>query len=98
MQNYHQPLLHLETYHLFSRAVGNEKIFIEERNYPFSKKLASHTSDIANILTYSLLPNHFHIERKIKPFECVAEHFENEKKKPIDPFEHQYPRFHYGKV
>lgn len=94
MQNYHQPLLPSETYHLFSRAVGNEKIFIEERNYAyFLQKLASHTSDIANILTYSLLPNHFHIVVKIKPFECVAEHFEMVKKKPIDPLSTNIPDF-----
>ena len=86
MLNYHQPLLPSETYHLFSRAVGSEKLFIENKNYNyFLNKLSLHTQAVADILTYSLLPNHFHIVARIKPFENIARNFEVVKMKKFDP-------------
>jgi len=86
MQNYHQPLLPSETYHLFTRAIGNEKLFIEDKNYAyFLQKLAFHTFEIADLITYSLLPNHFHLLVRIKSFESIALNFEKVKKRPVDP-------------
>lgn len=94
MQNYHQPLLPSNTYHLFSRAVGNEKLFIEEKNYAFFlQKLDHHTVDIAHILTYALLPNHFHLVVQIKSFECVIKNYENVKKASFDPLHTNIPDF-----
>jgi REP element-mobilizing transposase RayT len=86
MQDYHQPLLPSETYHLFSRAVGSEKIFIEDKNYIyFLKKLHFHTQEVADIFTYSLLPNHFHLVIRVKTFDHIARNFELVKKKKFDP-------------
>jgi putative transposase len=86
MQYYHQPLLPLEIYHLFSRAVGNEKLFIEDKNYGyFLNKLSLHTRDVAEIFTYSLLPNHFHIVARMKSVEDIAGNYELIKKKKYDP-------------
>ncbi len=86
MQDYHQPLLPSESYHLFSRAVGNEKLFIESKNYEyFLNKLDFHTREVADIFTYALLPNHFHLVIRVKPFESIARHFELVKKKKFDP-------------
>lgn len=94
MQNYHQPLLPSETYHLFNRAVGNERLFIEERNYAyFLEKLDLHTDEIAHILTYSLLPNHFHLVVKLKSNESIAKNFEKFKKVPYDPLLANIPDF-----
>ena len=86
MQNYHQPLLPSETYHIFSRAVGKEKLFIEEKNYThFLNALSLHIKEVADIYTYSLLPNHFHLVARIKPIENIIAHFEVVKKKKMDP-------------
>jgi putative transposase len=86
MQDYHQPLIPSEIYHLFSRAVGSEKLFIEDKNYVyFLNKLDLHTKDVANIFTYSLLPNHFHLVARIKSIEEIAENFETVKRKKFDP-------------
>jgi putative transposase len=86
MPDYRQPLLPSETYHLFSRAVGNEKLFIEDKNYLyFLNKLSLHSKEVADIFTYSLLPNHFHLEVRVKPIENIIENFEVVKKKKFDP-------------
>lgn len=94
MKKYYQPLFPSETYHLFSRAVGEEKLFKEEKNYVFFlHKLDFHTSEIADILTYTLLPNHFHLVVKIKPLETVVEYYETIKMKPFDPLVTNIPDF-----
>ena len=86
MQDYHQPLLTSESYLLFSRAVGSEKIFIEDRNYAyFLHKLDFHTREVADIFTYSLLPNQFHLVVRIKSVETIKEHFSLVKKKKFNP-------------
>lgn len=70
-QTYYQELLPDNVYHLFSRAVGNEKLFIIEPNYHFFlKKFYQHTDGICDLLTYSLLPNHFHLMVEIR---CAVE-------------------------
>jgi putative transposase len=94
MQDYHQPLLPSETYHLFSRAVGKEKIFIEDKNYIyFLNKLGFHTQKVADVFTYSLLPNHFHLVVRTKPFENIVENFVMIKKKKFDPLIIDIPDF-----
>jgi putative transposase len=62
MHNYHQPLIPGESYHLFSRAVGSEKLFKSQENYRyFLSKFDAHTNRVAELYTYSLIPNHFHV-------------------------------------
>ena len=94
MQDYHQPLLPLETYHLFSRAIGEEKVFPSEKNYYyFLEKLVVHTNKVCDVYTYTLLPNHFHLVVRIKPVENIIEEFELVKKKNFDPLKHYLPDF-----
>ena len=94
MPEYHQPLFPCEKYHLFSRAVGNEKLFLEPRNYVyFLDKLFFHTVGVADIFTYSLLPNHFHLVVRIKDEETIIDHFETVKKKTFDQSIHNLPDF-----
>ena len=82
MGNYYQPLLPDETYHLFSRAVGSEKLFLSSENYLFFlRKLKQHTAPICRFYCYSLLPNHFHLLVKINNEERLIQHFEEVKKK-----------------
>lgn len=81
MPNYHISLLPGNTYHLFSRANGNEKLFHNSDNYAFFlQRLEKHTSPITNLLAYNLLPNHFHLLMQIKSTEVVAQHFRQVKK------------------
>ena len=86
--NYHQPLIPGEIYHLFSRAIGNEKLFLTEGNYLFFlQKCSQHTQQVADCFTYSLIPNHFHMLVKIKPAEHLIQLFETIKGKPFIPFQ-----------
>ncbi len=94
MQNYHQPLLPSECYHLFSRAVGSEKLFVEPKNYSFFlDKLNFHTKHVASIFSYSLLPNHFHLVVRIRSAEDIISHFEVIKNKKFDLVVHNISDF-----
>ena len=94
MPNYHIPLQPSETYHLFSRAVGDEKLFLNDENYYFFlRKVAQHILPISEIFTYSLLPNHFHLLVRILPFEKVKDEFEKIKAKPFQEEEHSISDF-----
>lgn len=86
MSDYHQPLLPNETYHLFSRAVGSEKLFLCDTNYRyFLQKLKQHTHPVCRFYCYALLPNHFHLLVRIADDETVIKHFEIIKKKTFQP-------------
>ena len=91
---HHQPLLPNEIYHLFSRAVGNEKLFLSAENYRFFlQKLQLHTSPICRIYCYSLLPNHFHLLAKINEEQSIITYFEKVKKVTFHPLDHDLSDF-----
>ncbi len=55
-------------YHIYNRACGNEKIFIEERNYRFFMDLFEERMlEYVDLFCYCLIPNHFHFLLRIKP-------------------------------
>jgi putative transposase len=84
MPDYHIPLLPGNTYHLFSRANGSGKLFLNSNNYRFFlQRLEKHTSAIADLFAYNLLPNHFHLMMQIKPVEEIEQHFKEVKKEKI---------------
>ena len=65
--NYYQPLISETSYHIFSRAIGNEKLFLTEENYTFFlQRFDLYISPVADIYAYNLLPNHFHAIINIK--------------------------------
>ncbi len=67
-----------KTYHIYNRAIGKEKLFLERGDYfDFLKKLRKYVLPISSIYAYCLLPNHFHLMVKFE---------KKELKKPI----HQY--------
>lgn len=81
MPDYHIPLQPGSTYHLFSRANGSEKLFCNSNNYGFFlQRLEKHTSPIADLFAYNLLPNHFHVMMQMKSTEMVEQHFKEVKK------------------
>jgi REP element-mobilizing transposase RayT len=94
MSEYHQPLIPNQTYHLFSRAVGAEKLFLTTNNYLFFlKKLKQHTETICRLYCYSLLPNHFHLLAKINDEACVIRQFEAAKKVRYNHLKHNHYDF-----
>ncbi|MHA7131062.1 transposase [Algoriphagus namhaensis] len=53
-------------YHVYSRSVGNERLFLEEKNYQFFlNRYDLFCSDVCSTLAYCLIPNHFHFLVKI---------------------------------
>ncbi len=99
MPNYHIPLQPGESYHLFSRAIGNEKLFLTDNNYNyFLQKLRQHVLPVSEIYTYSLLPNHFHLLVRILPIEALCIEFEKVKKQRYDPKENSITDFCYREV
>ena len=55
------------TYHIYNRANGNEKLFLNDENYSyFLRKYIEYISPIAHTFCYCLMPNHFHFLIQIK--------------------------------
>jgi len=82
MMNYHIPLIPEKTYHIFSRAMGNEKLFLEEGDYIFFlQQYLKYITPIADTLAYNLLPNHFHFIIRIKKLNEIRKLFKTLKKK-----------------
>jgi putative transposase len=54
-------------YHIFNRGNNKENLFIEDEKYlHFLKLIKNHLVSIAEIYSYCLLKNHFHLVLKIK--------------------------------
>lgn len=54
-------------YHYYNRGNNKENLFVEEANYMFFLKLLKkYIVPVAEIYSYCLLPNHFHLVLKIK--------------------------------
>lgn len=94
MSNYHIALFPGEIYHLYNRAVGKEKLFLSEANYHyFLSKLKQHTSPVADVFAYALLPNHFHLVVRIKQENDIMQYFHDKKRKPFNPKENSLSDF-----
>lgn len=77
MNKYRATLLPDGTYHVYNRAHGKEKLFIEDMNYHyFLKKFKEYIHPIAEVYSYCLMPNHFHVLLKIKSEEELNAYFE----------------------
>ena len=73
---YFIPLESDNYYHIFNRAIGNEKLFLNEENYIyFLKKFKEYINPIANIYSYVLMPNHFHFLIEIKSKNEIYDRF-----------------------
>jgi REP element-mobilizing transposase RayT len=59
-------------YHLYNHANGFENLFNDDEDYTlFLSKMVQHTSQIADIYSYCLMPNHFHLMLEIKAEEEI---------------------------
>ena len=57
----------LHFYHVYNRAIGNERLFREQKNYTFFlKKWNSYLNGYLDVWAYCLIPNHFHFLVRIK--------------------------------
>ncbi|MCE3227947.1 MAG: hypothetical protein K0S32_2498 [Bacteroidetes bacterium] len=68
MKNKTEELLPSTTYHIFNRANGNEKLFLNHNNYEyFIEQYKLYIEPIAETFSYCLMPNHFHLLIRMKP-------------------------------
>lgn len=66
-QKYHDPFEEDCYYHIYNRSVNNETIFLSERNYTyFLDQWKKYLSRELDVLSYCLLPNHYHFFVKVK--------------------------------
>jgi putative transposase len=74
-------LLNLEPdnyYHIYNRGVNSNPIFKNEDNYHFFlKQFSKYLTNICDVCSYCLMPNHFHFLLKIKSKEEVMAFVEN---------------------
>ncbi len=69
------------TYHIFNKSVGNELLFKTENDYKyFLIKIKRFILPWADVLSYCLIPNHFHLLVAIKEFEDIQNHLFKSKK------------------
>ena len=69
-RKYHDPFYPDSFYHIYNRANGSDRLFISEDNYYyFLKKIQKYILPYCDIISYCLIPNHFHLFVKIKEIE-----------------------------
>ncbi len=77
----YEPLQKDSYYHIFNRGNNREDLFLEEENYDYFLSLVKkHIIPVADILSYCLLKNHFHLLVKTKDIEyekSISQSFSN---------------------
>lgn len=59
-------------FHIYNRGINSSKIFENDENYNyFLKQFSKYVLDVADVLAYCLMPNHFHFILKIKSKETL---------------------------
>jgi len=65
--------------HIYNRANGNEKLYLNENHYyEFMYKYTKYIEPIVDTYAYCLLPNHFHFMVKIKSEEEIISFFKKQ--------------------
>ena len=65
---YHEEVI----YHVYNQSINYELLFRERRNYQlFLHKLRTHVKPLADILSYCLMPDHFHLLLKPNARGCL---------------------------
>lgn len=75
-------------YHIYNRAVGNEKLFLSSDHYAyFLDKWQTYITPYFSTYAYCLMPNHFHFLAKAKPLnEGVLVAIRNNPSRKADQF------------
>ena len=64
------PFIPGNYYHIYNKAVTENKLFIEEKNYHFFiSKIKKYLPESVDILAYCLMPNHYHLLIQVKTTE-----------------------------
>jgi REP element-mobilizing transposase RayT len=67
MRDYHSYFEPNHFYHIYNRAIGEEKLFKEDENYKFFlKKWDQYLGKYLEVWAYCLMPNHFHFLIRVK--------------------------------
>jgi len=67
MSNPQTPLRPENCFHVYNHAVGHENLFPADKDYAyFLKKIIQHVVPVSDILSFCLMPNHFHLVIRIK--------------------------------
>jgi len=67
------PFIPGNYYHVYNKAVADNKLFIEEKNYHFFvSKIKKYLLESADILAYCLMPNHYHLIIQLKNTELPS--------------------------
>ncbi|MBN3036758.1 MAG: hypothetical protein JW861_14330 [Bacteroidales bacterium] len=67
MIDYRSSLEPNKFYHIFNHAVGNENLFVEDKNYIFFlNKFEKYMVEFVDVFAYCLMPNHFHFLLRVK--------------------------------
>ena len=62
-----EKLLPGKTYHIFNKAIGSDKLFVSDNDYYyFLQKIERYLLPVAYVISYCLIPNHFHLLVEIK--------------------------------
>ncbi|MCF6307802.1 MAG: transposase [Flavobacteriaceae bacterium] len=78
-------------YHIYNRGNNKDLIFIEEGNYYyFLQLMKKYLIPIADIYSYCLIPNHFHLILKIKDKNELPDAFISLKTKLHQPFSNMF--------
>lgn len=74
-------------YHYYNRGNNRENIFTDETNYlHFLRLMRRYLPPVADVLSYCLLPNHFHLVIKTRTEEDLPEEYRVGRKQLWQPF------------
>tara|TARA_R110002051_G_C8667091_1_gene489851 strand:+ start:371 stop:943 length:573 start_codon:yes stop_codon:yes gene_type:complete len=61
-------------YHLYSRSIGNQELFLRDENYKFFLvKYSQYCEECFDTIAYCLIPNHFHFLVRVKEIQKDAQ-------------------------
>ncbi len=77
-RNEFEDLIPGNTYHVFNKAIGTDKLFITNSDYIyFLKKIERFLLPVAEIISYCLIPNHFHLLVDIREYNDLPTLYKN---------------------
>lgn len=77
MSDVQVPLIPTHYYHIYNHAVGKENLFNNEEDYQYLlDKIKPHILPVSHILSYCLMPNHYHFVVQIKSLQEVSSFLE----------------------
>ncbi|MEP7169134.1 MAG: hypothetical protein ABI855_07150 [Bacteroidota bacterium] len=75
------PLQPEQIFHIYNHAVGKENLFERDDDYIyFLKKMKEHLLPVSEVISYCLMPNHYHLVLRFKEIETIKEFLKQRKK------------------